>query len=177
MCLQTRASVRWGSTHKKMDILTPKGIRTRKQETRAVEIWQRFYPRLVYAETPKHLPAKVDALLVEGPFLRAVVETKCREMTLEQLRGQYDDEWLITASKVWKAQELARSLCLPLVGFLYLVKSDSLLVVQITDESGDLIIENRLAWTTTQKTVNGGQARRQNLFLKMSSATQLDGSG
>lgn len=116
-------------------------------------------------------------MLSEKQTLRALVETKCREMTMAKLQTDYKSEWLITASKVWGIQELCKALCLPLFGFLYLVPSDCLLVVEIINAKGEIVAPHRVAWSTTKRTVNGGSARRENMFIKMDDALHLSGSG
>ena len=116
-------------------------------------------------------------MLSEKQTLRAAVETKCRTFTLAKLQSDYQNEWLITASKVWGAQELCKGLCLPLYGFLYLVPDDCLLVVEIINDEGKIVAPHRVAWSTTKRTVNGGSARRENMFIKMSSIVHLSGSG
>lgn len=154
-----------------MDILTDKGQKTVEQELRAIEIFWQHNPALSYRHTPKDKPAIVDAIITKDDEVTALVETKCRNVLYEDfLEHPFKKEWLITKSKVDSAVTVARALCVPLRGFLYLVPSDILLVVKITDSRGRPIADKRVESTRTQRTVNGGSIVRENYFIDMSRA-------
>lgn len=152
-----------------MDILTPKGQVTVRQEDEAVRAFEARYRDYFYARTPKDKPSPVDAILIRDGIVSAVVETKCRQMTLDTLTRSFKNEWLVTAEKIADGMDVARALCVPYVGFLYLVPDSLLLVVKIWD--GDFAVPIRWEETLTQATVNGGVARRVNAFIDMSGAT------
>lgn len=156
-----------------MDILTPAGQRTLKDEERAQEIFEKTYPEFRYVHTPKNRPADVDALLIKNGQVCAVVETKCRyDVDIQQFNIKYRAQWLVTFEKIMKGKEIADALCVPLVGFLYLKQSDSLLVITIYRDGHfeqKLVVED----TKTQKTVNGGEIVRTNAFIDMSHAKVL----
>ena len=96
-----------------MDILTPKGQETLKHEERALEIIG-----LPYIETPKDEPADVDGFIYDEA-IRCVYEVKCRNVTAEQIIKW--GSWLITQDKVYRGSRIAKSLCVPFVGILYLI--------------------------------------------------------
>jgi hypothetical protein len=151
-----------------MDILSAKGQLTIPDEQRAKEIFLLNYPRYRYVETPKDRPADVDAFLVLDHAIKAIVETKCRyDCDLEKFRGAYGNEWLVTFDKLEKARTIARSLCVKVIGFLYLKQSDILLVQEIVNADGLYVPSIRLDATTTQATINGGSATRTNAYIKM----------
>ena len=152
-----------------LDIATPKGQRTLVQEARAVEIFLRHHPEYVYAETPKDRPGAVDALLVKDGMVKCVVEQKSRDLTVDTLRS-WNWEWLVTAEKIRVASTIAKALCVPFVGFLYLVPEDALLVQRITNADGSAAVQMRTDLRETQATVNGGVAVRQNAMIDMSGA-------
>lgn len=154
-----------------MDILTPKGQVTVRQEEEAVAAFIARYPEYLYARTPKDKPSPVDAILVKNGVVSAVVETKCRNMTHAQLRFGFKCEWLVTGQKIEDGIQVAKSLCVPYVGFLYLVPDRTLLVVKIWD--GDYKVKIRWEETETQATVNGGLATRVNAFINMTGATAI----
>jgi len=157
-----------------MDILSAKRQATLPDEQRAKEIFLLNYPRYRYVETPKDRPADVDAFLVLDHAIKAIVETKCRyDCDLEKFRGAYGNEWLVTFDKLEKARTIARSLCVKVIGFLYLKQSDILLVQAIVNADGLYVPSIRLDSTTTQATINGGTATRTNAYIKMDSAKLL----
>ena len=157
-----------------MDILSAKGQATLPDEQRAKEIFLLNYPKYRYVETPKDRPADVDAFLVLGNDIKAIIETKCRyDCDLVKFRGSYCNEWLVTFDKLEKARTIARSLCVKVIGFLYLKQSDVLLVQEIANAEGLYVPSIRLDSTTTQATINGGTATRTNAYIKMDSAKLL----
>lgn len=152
-----------------LDIATPRGQQTLAHEQRAVEIFLRHHPEYTYAETPKNRPGAVDAILIEGASVKAVVEQKSRDMTLDTLQS-WGYEWLVTAEKIRLASKIAQSLCVPFLGFLYLIPEDALLVKRITNADGSPASGIRLESRSTQATVNGGVAYRENAMIDMSGA-------
>lgn len=155
-----------------MDILTPRGQKTREDEAvvaRAIE----SLLGVRYVETDKDSPAAIDALLMNsaGDKVIAVVETKCRyDVTLEEFRERYDNKWLVTWEKLAKGMEIASMMHVPFVGLLYLPRSAAALLIRISHPNGNLAASMRLETTTTQATVNGGKASRTNAFIDMSTA-------
>jgi hypothetical protein len=127
-----------------------------------------------YIQTPKGTPALIDAVLTNknSSELLGVAETKCRYdlVSLEQFQANYKNEWLVTWSKVSNAINIATSLGVPCVGFLYLVKPKVLLAQRLSDNDGRLAAEVRLSTTSTQATINGGRAMRTNAFISMADA-------
>lgn len=157
-----------------MDILSAKGQATLPDEQRAKDIFLLNYPKYRYVETPKDRPADVDAFLVLDNDIKAIIETKCRyDCDLVKFRGSYGNEWLVTFDKLEKARTIARSLCVKVIGFLYLKQSDVLLVQEIVNADGLYVPSIRLDSTTTQATINGGTATRTNAYIKMDEAKLL----
>jgi hypothetical protein len=157
-----------------MDILSAKGQLTIPDEQRAKEIFLLNYPRYRYVETPKDRPADVDAFLVLGDAIKGIVETKCRyDCDLEKFRGAYGNEWLVTFDKLEKARTIARSLCVKVIGFLYLKQSDVLLVQELVNAEGLYVPSIRIDSTTTQATINGGSATRANAYISMNKSILL----
>jgi hypothetical protein len=157
-----------------MDILSAKGQRTLPDEQRAKEIFLLAYPKYHYVETPKDRPADIDAFLILDSSIKAVVETKCRyDCDLEKFKRAYSNEWLVTFDKIEKARTIAKSLCVRVVGFLYLKQSDVLLVQEIVNADGLYVPSIRLDATTTQATINGGTATRTNAYINMDNASVM----
>lgn len=154
-----------------MDILSPKGMVTAADEQRAARIFECNFPHLSYISTPKDRPAAIDAVIVQNNQIIYCVETKCRyDMTLKSFFTERNGEWLITYDKLLRGAQLAKGLQTKLLGFLYIVSDNVLLVQSITDEDGNFECEMRLEICETQRTVNGGKATRENAFLNMREA-------
>lgn len=153
-----------------LDILTPAGQLTLEQERAAVSIFEAARPRWKFVTTPKDKPAVVDGLLMRDGQIMAVVEAKCRMQSLDVFFGPFRGEWLVTYEKVAKAREIAKALCVPLIGFLYIEPDNALLVQQITDELGNRAVNIRKEVTETRETVNGGRILRDNAFIDVKKA-------
>lgn len=157
-----------------LDVLSLKGQQTVSDEQTAVALFRSKFTNYQYVETPKNMPADVDAILMLDNQLRQVIETKCRhDCDMEKFMGQYKGQWLVTWEKIEKAKNIAKQLCIGLMGFLYIVPSKTLLVQRITDETGRLLVGMKLETTTTQATINGGSARRTNAYIDMTRATVI----
>lgn len=156
-----------------MDILTAKGKVTVEQENEAAAMFSAA-TGYNYIGTPKNQPAVVDAMIVRDQTLFAIAETKCRAMTVDEFDG-FDWKWLVTYSKIAKAQQLSEALCVPLIGILYLVPDKTLLYRRITNTDGSWACNFSTEDTSTQATVNGGKAVRKNTFIDMTDAKVLRG--
>ena len=127
--------------------------------------WFNAKPGFQYIQTPKDQPAKVDAILIRHGEIVGIAETKCRyNLTLEQFQRMFQNEWLITAEKVDTGIKLGQMLCVPLYGFLFLVDDDVLLVQNLSTAT------MRRQVTETQRTINGGTAIRENVYVDMKSS-------
>lgn len=159
-----------------MDILTPKGQETVAQERRAIELFNKQFPQLKIIETPKDKPVRLDGFIYSTAHGEIVsgFETKCRNMSLDDLRSKYNNEWLITADKITEGVKLCDALGIHFHGLLYLVPDDTLLVVPIWANGADEY-SSKITFreTETQKTVNGGTITRLNAFVDVSKATQI----
>jgi hypothetical protein len=156
-----------------VDILTEKGqVSLNDEQTLAKWLEKNF--SLKYIQTPKDTPALVDAIVTNknSSELLGVAETKCRYdiASLEQFQTNYKNEWLVTWSKVNNAINIATSMGVPCVGFLYLVKPRVLLTQKLSDKTGRLAVDVRLSTTSTQATINGGIVLRTNAFINMAGA-------
>ena len=159
-----------------LDVLTPKGQQSVRDEQAAVALFTGRYPQYRYCQTDKGLPADVDAILMIDGCLRQVVETKCRyDCDLPKFMGAYKGQWLVTYDKVVRAMAIAKGLRIGLMGFLYIVPSKTLLVQRITDDEGKFLISLRIETTETQATTNGGRALRSNAYIDMRNATVIKG--
>ena len=151
-------------------IHTPAGLRTVKQEDRLVELLRERAPDVEYMRTSRsgdRAKAAVDAVLVRAGEVIGVAESKCRNITREEMRKSFDNEWLITAKKMFDCRAAGVLLQVPTFGLLYCVKDDSLVIVKLFDEDGESCRPMRFERTLTQATVNGGQAFRTNGYVEI----------
>lgn len=123
-----------------------------------------------FIETPKHLPADIDGLIVRDGTLIAGAEVKCRNMTIDELKNTYSNRWLVTADKVDRGVAVCKSLGIDFRGFLYLVPNKMLLIVPIWSYEKGYVADIEYEQTKTQATVNGGIALRLNAYIDVSGA-------
>lgn len=107
--------------------------------------------------------ADIDAIAVKNGVISAVMEVKSREMTLSQLKGF--GSYLVTFDKLIKIRNASASLAVP--GFLIvsLLKDNSIVYWQISDDKGNLLPRLECKVSATQATCNGGEANRYNAYL------------
>ena len=156
-----------------LDINTPRGQKSLEYERRCAEIWLSCNPGWQYINTPKDSDSPVDAVLVDPTLtVRALVEQKSRDMSRAQL-ADFKEEWLVTLDKLIRASGVSRQLRVPLVGFLYLIPDDCLLTKPLSDAGGLFVAKFRCDRTSTQATINGGEAVRANAYIDMSGAKEF----
>lgn len=152
-----------------LDILTPRGQQTVRDLNDAVGLWEVHNPGWKVSMLPSSRESAIDGFLI-APTGEVVagIEAKCRyDITLDAFQSKFNNEWLITMRKLTTAWNVCSALCIPLVGFLYLVDDRTLLTKRIVNEDGDFCAGFRCDRTETQRTVNGGTAERANAFVRM----------
>lgn len=156
-----------------MDVLTERGQQSLADERKAREIFLSNFPSYQYIETQKNQPADIDALIVRDGIIAGVVETKCRyDVNIEGFVESYENSWLVTFDKITRGKQIADAMCTKLIGFLYIVQSETLLVQTIAD-NGLYVPRITIATTQTQATINGRTAVRSNAYIDMTNARKL----
>jgi len=151
-----------------LDIDTTQGQQTKRWEEQCMTLLQ-SHTGLTFAKTKE--PCEVDGVLSDGDKqLRYVVEQKSRQMTYDRLMKDFDGYWLVTADKLTHLATAAKTLHAPAVGVLYLVPDETVLVLRLMDDTGRMLVPYRSEETVTQRTINGGSARRVNAFISMKKA-------
>jgi hypothetical protein len=152
-----------------LDILTPRGQQTVRDLNDAIGLWEVLNPGWRVILLPGDRECPIDGFLVSPTNqIAAGIEAKCRYgIDLDGFRSTFNNEWLITMRKVATAWNVCSALCIPLVGFLYLVDDRVVLTKKIVDAAGDFCGGFRCERTETQATVNGGTAERANAFISM----------
>lgn len=151
-----------------LDINTPKGQKSLKEEREAHEIIKKKW-KVDVIETPKDAISAGDGFLTRNGEIVAFFETKCRyDMDYEQLidRGS----WLVTMNKIKKCKAVSKLLQVPFLGFLYLLPERNpsqkiLLFWKITNNAGEYEFEFDVRSEPTQRTVNGGETIRENAYF------------
>jgi hypothetical protein len=156
-----------------MDILSKRGQQSLADEQHARDIFLSNYPMYSYIQTQKDQPADIDALLVRDGVVAGVVETKCRyDVDLQEFAEHYKNSWLVTFDKIARGKQISDAMCTKLIGFLYIVPSETLLVQTISD-CGLYVPSIQIITTQTQANINGRTAVRSNAYIDMSKAKHL----
>ena len=145
-----------------LDINTPLGQESLQQELKMLDEIKKCW-NVDIILTDKKVDALCDGFLVRNNVIIALFESKCRNMTLNQLENY--GSWLITYNKVEKCKTLSEQLKVPFLGFLYLVDDNIVMHWNITDKEGNYQFIFDHQETKTQKTINGGEIIRDNAYL------------
>lgn len=156
-----------------MDILTPKGQETRRQEIAAIQIFGDSFPGYRFVETRKDRPADIDGVIEASGKMIAGVEVKCRNMTMDTLTNEFGKKWLVTADKIDRCVNTCKSLGIDFRGFLYLVPERMLLIVPIWSYEKGFVCQIDREFTETQRTVNGGTIIRENAYIHIKNVTAI----
>ena len=150
-----------------LDVLSPKGQKAIEDLRKGLALVGHRY-----IETNQDRDADIDGFFLtdDGRTILAAYEGKARDMTLDQLRRSFDNEWILTFDKISKGAAIARALRVPLHGVIYLVPDNVALVIKLTDSLGNIITPLRTAVTETKANCNGGKAIRTNAYVRMDKA-------
>ena len=156
-----------------LDVNTPKGETAKMQEKRAHELLVQRYPCDIIPTYPDK-KAKIDAIFSYSGELDVIAETKSREYFNRQKKTLFTEKklfdvgsWLITFDKIERGKYLSEILTCVYIGLLYLVSEDKLFVWKIA-RFGEWCCDFDTRKTKTKETTNGGEAYRENAFLRTS---------
>ena len=157
-----------------MDINTPKGKEATAQEQLLLRSLRKQYISkgidVQFAETDKTMPVSLDGVMIIKDQLAGVYEVKCRNMNLAKLKDSYSNEMLLTYDKLRSGVDVSARLMVPFYCVVFLVDEPLGLLIQLTDNKGQIIANARLERTRTPKSVNGGTIVRTNAYVDMSTA-------
>lgn len=141
----------------------------------AAAVWD-----LDYIETADEA-APVDALLARDGVVRAVIEVKARNLTLDEFaalgapprspRGH--SGYLITAHKLTHGAECAAALLVPYLVLVGLYPSREVRYWEVWAPGQGWRVAYTTAVIETQKTADGGRTRRECAFLPIEAAREL----
>ena len=158
-----------------LDINTKKGQSSLEYEREMLEhirsTFCKKHTTSMLIETNKYKEAKVDGIIVKDNQVSGIFESKCRNMSLMELNSY--GSWLITFDKIMDGKNLSKMLCVPFIGFLYLIKDKIVMYWKITDSKGEFEFDFEIKKTKTRKTINGGEAIRTNAYLPFKDGNEL----
>ena len=159
-----------------MDILTKKGQKSLEYEREMLErirqsICSTHKSNSMLVETNKDTDAKVDGVIIKDNELSGIFESKCRDLSLMELRNF--GSWLVTFDKIMDGKRLSEMLRVPYLGFLYLIKDKIIMYWKITDKYGNFLFDFDIKNTRTQKTINGGSVVRTNAYLPFKKGNEI----
>ena len=142
-----------------LDINSPKGQKSLQEEIRMLKYISECCDIKIKI-TKKDLPLPYDGIIIKNDLIVGIFESKNRNMTLEEMENF--GSWLITYEKLEKCRIVASKMKVPFYGFLGLEKSKLIMYWKISDENGKYLFNFKHFHTTTQATINGGEAYRDN---------------
>lgn len=115
----------------------------------------------------KHEYSLIDGIIVKEKKIVAIYELKTRDIKFETLCKQYNDEFLISKSKLDAGVQMSTQTRTPFVLILNTTIDDNIFIKSITNDNGEIICQYRIEKTKTKKNIDGGVAIRDNAFIKM----------
>lgn len=159
----------------KLGIKTEKGQLSEAQGREAIKAFSDAHPSLDYVFTNPKEAACVDGFITDlNRNTLYVVEVKARDMTLEKLRGDYNNTWMLSVDKLERGKLLSEMLLIPFIGILRLNPDNKFLVVQLTDAKGRYVIDYEERETVTRQPFIGGREQDNTAFIDMSNAKEYN---
>lgn len=158
-----------------LDINSQRGRAAASFQHRATEIVFGNSPDHYFIHTPDDDAAAVDGFIVRAQEVVGFAEIKSRDSTYANLMGSFNSEWLLSYQKLLDMQAVSKLMRLPGYGFLYLIPDEMVLVLALTSGIGGITCRHRTEFTNTQATCNGGNAFRNNAFIRVDGAKIYQG--
>ena len=113
--------------------------------------------------TNKNKTYSYDGIILVNGKIVGIFESKNREMSLSKMESF--GSWLITYEKLEKCRLIAKKMNVPFYGFCGLERSKLVMFWKISDSNGNYLFDFKHYNSLTRKTVNGGEAYRDNAYL------------
>ena len=118
--------------------------------------------------------ARVDGLLVSNRGeLLALYEIKCRNVSVADLFGKFDAELMVDAGKLNSMQSISRMMCARSYLVSYLTPNGVVLQTQITNDSGELVCQNRIESTTAPAGMGRGLVEKEAAYIRLDGTTKI----
>lgn len=157
----------------RLDIDTPRGRANEAHNDKCFAVYMDYFDLL--GATLKRLPKAhtADGLLLSPEKQKlGLIEVKSRHDFTEKEFFARWGTWLVTNKKIVENIRLARKHRIPFIGAMHIVQSRVVLVKTIF-ENGQTCPGVEVRLTSTQATINGGTALRDNAFIPMHDALRL----
>ncbi len=134
----------------------------KKVEKRMFEYLSQYYD-MTFAMTENF--ARLDGVLIKNNKIHRIAEIKVRWMSLKTLKdfGSY----LISYDKLQAGRDASRAFCAPFVILVYLVESDNIVSIKMTNDQGEFITSFKKEVTRTNYDINGGSIDRLNAYVQL----------
>lgn len=134
----------------------------KKVEKRMFEYLSEYYD-MTFAMTENF--ARLDGVLIKNNKIHRIAEIKVRWLSLETLKdfGSY----LISYDKLQAGRDASRAFCAPFVILVYLVESDNIVSIKMTNDQGEFITPFKKEVTRTNYDINGGSIDRLNAYVQL----------
>jgi hypothetical protein len=155
-----------------MDILTERGQHYVAAEKKAIGYLRSVYPHSHIYHTPLESPSSLDLLSVRDNRLQSVAEVKCRDNSVEEFLRF--DSLVLTWSKIYAMQSVAKALCVPGFVVLYIIPDDVVCVAPVVRSNGIVVDGITRRVTETKRSCNGGRAMRENGYIPIGLFGELE---
>lgn len=134
----------------------------KKIERRMFEYLSEHYD-MTFSMTENY--AQLDGVLMKDNKIHRICEVKVRWMSLKQLKeyGSY----LISYNKLEAGRDASRAFSAPFIILLYLVESDNICSIKMTNEKGQFITPFSKEVTRTAYDIDGGAVDRLNAYVSL----------
>ena len=164
---------------KNLDCHTERGRKFIDAQYDTTNILKKLYPSLIFIHSKNDSQAE-DCYIYHNKKLSGVAEIKCRPYInrrdkvpylLETIKSRYNNEYLITKTKIDNLREISLKKLIPSFIFLNLPSEKKIVRFKITDNKGKWTIPVQSRMTRTMYSCNDykGTTERENAFLPLDS--------
>ena len=162
---------------KNLDCYTARGRKFIDAQYDTTDILKRLYPSLIFVHSTNDSQAE-DCYIYHDKKLSGVAEIKCRPYInrrdkvpykLETIKSRYNNEYLITKTKIDNLHSISCIKYIPSFIFLNLPSEKKIVRFKITDAKGNFVIPVHSRTTRTMYSCNDykGTTERENAFLSL----------
>ena len=115
--------------------------------------------------TDQRKPGRVDGFVIRTGQIYAVGEVKRRYLSRDAFSRRFNDEYLISANKIWDGRSCAKLTGSPF--YIFVVLDDFLIAFKVCDDRGNLVCPLKIENRQTQRCVNGGLKQDEVCVIKI----------
>jgi hypothetical protein len=136
-----------------------------------VKVILRSSPNCGWLDAGSSSYSRIDGMLFTGNLsnrqLVALIEIKCRNISIAELFGKYNSELMVDASKVDALKAVSTMLCAPSYLVCYLLKSGTVLKTEIANDKGALVCEKRNEIAAAPSQIGGPVVEKEVSYIKL----------